>query len=308
MTDPIPAFVNESAGSAEAMVAALRAVGGFEVRPTDPAGLADSLRAAVADGARRVAVAGGDGTIACAASVLAGTPVQLAVLPGGTLNHFARDAGIPDEPDAAARLARDGAPTTADVAYVNGRLFHGTSSVGAYVVFVRTRERLERWCGYRIASVLAALRMFLGLRTFWVELETAGVSRRYRTPMVFIGVGEREPGAPKFGKRVEHGKRGLHVMVVQGRTRARMLAMALAAATRGRRWLRRSTMVDSFIVDHLRIEFARPVGTVSLDGELVRMQSPLEYQLARDALTVVAAGGPATKAKHEGERGMATEE
>jgi hypothetical protein len=31
----------------------------------------------------------------------------------------------------------------------------------------------------------------------------------------------------------------------------------------------------------------RPLGTVAIDGELVRMRAPLHYRIARGALTIV---------------------
>ena len=52
------------------------------------------MKELVGAGAKRLLVAGGDGTIATAAATLVDTPAELAVLPGGTLNHFARDLGI----------------------------------------------------------------------------------------------------------------------------------------------------------------------------------------------------------------------
>ena len=45
--------------------------------------------------AEAVVAGGGDGTVSAVASILAGTPVPLGVLPLGTLNHFAKDLGIP---------------------------------------------------------------------------------------------------------------------------------------------------------------------------------------------------------------------
>ena len=49
---------------------------------------------------------GGDGTLSCAAGQLAGTGRPLGILPLGTLNHLARDAGIPaDLEEAAAVIA-----------------------------------------------------------------------------------------------------------------------------------------------------------------------------------------------------------
>lgn len=45
--------------------------------------------------ATRLVVGGGDGTIAAAAQLLVEQTTELAILPLGTLNHFARDLGIP---------------------------------------------------------------------------------------------------------------------------------------------------------------------------------------------------------------------
>ena len=69
-------------------------------------------------------------TLARAASTLAGTTVALSVLPGGTLNHFARDHGIPLDPTEALALAVHGAAAPADVGYVNAQLFLNASCVG----------------------------------------------------------------------------------------------------------------------------------------------------------------------------------
>src|SRR5204863_85435 len=171
--------------------------------------------------------------------------------PGGTLNHFARDLGVSTEAAEALELALGGTCRGVDIGIVNGRAFLTTSSVGAYVRFVRIRERLERRFGYRFASTLAAFRILLQLRSFAVELEVDGKPRIYRTPLVFIGVGEREMQLPTLGSRVSDGKRGLHVMVVRGRSRARLLARALAAIVGERRVLERPGELRAYESDGL---------------------------------------------------------
>lgn len=291
---PIPAFVNPLAGSAAQASEALAAAGGaFAVQEMAPDALRDALREAVARGARRVVVAGGDGTIATAAGVLAGTGVELALLPGGTLNHFARDHGIPTDAAEAVQVAITGVARRVDVAEVNGELFLNTSAVGAYVVFVRTREQLERRMGYRLASLLAALRVLVTMRRFRVVLEVDGESRVYRTPLVFVGVGERELRVPVLGGRVEGGRRALHVLVVRSRTSTRALTLSLALAARGVRAVSRTAALDGFLVDACRIEMRRPIGYVALDGETRRLVAPLQYALRREALTVVVPQGEA---------------
>jgi diacylglycerol kinase family enzyme len=284
---PIPAFVNLESGSGKDARDALVAVGAFDIEICEPGSVDRQIERVVQAGADRVVIAGGDGTIAKAAAALVGQETALAIVPGGTLNHFARDHGIPTDKAKAAELSATGTTTTTDVATLNGRVFLNTSSVGAYVVFVRTRERLERHLGYRLATIVAALRLLGRVHAFTVELELDGTARRYRSALVFIGVGERKLQLPSLGSRAENGRRGLHVIVVRGGTWARLVAVGFSAAFGGNRAIARGALADSYVVDHCRIEFRRPRGRVALDGEIVEMVSPLEYRIERDALRIV---------------------
>lgn len=283
----IPAFVNPFAGNANAARAALESVGDFDVCDAPPTTLADQVRAAIARGAGRILIAGGDGSIASAAGALAGTGRELAILPCGTLNHLAKDLSLPLDLEQAAQVAKVGHSIPVDAAVVNDRIFLNTSSVGAYVTFVRSREALERRLGYKLASLVAAARLLMRMRTFRVRLQVEGVAREYVTPLVFIGVGERELRLPTLGARVPGGKVGLHVMVVRRRSGARTLALALAAAARGVSAVAATPAMDAFLVDSCRIE--RRARSVSIDGEIVHMVPPLNYRHVPGHLRVVVA-------------------
>jgi len=287
----IPAFVNNEAGTANDACAALAKDRTFRVERIAPNEIAARVREAIAGGARRILIAGGDGSIATAAGVLRGHQCELAILPGGTLNHLAQDLGLPEDLEAAVRVAAGAKTRTIDVGEVNGRIFLNTSSVGAYVTYVRTRERLERRLGYWLASGVAGLRILAHLRSIRVTLDVNGTEQEYLTPLVFVGVGERELRLPTLGARVEGGRRGLHVMVVRSRSGGRTLALALAAAARGVRAVSRTPAMRSFIVDHLRIEPRGGVltGDITLDGEIVSMRPPLDHQVVKDGLKVVVA-------------------
>ncbi len=287
MATRIPAIVNVASGTADEARKTLEQAAAFEVHAVKPEDIARTIRDVVGTGAKRILVSGGDGTIATAAAELLNTKAELAILPGGTLNHFARDLGVSTEAAEALELAANGDCRGVDVGVVNGHVFLNTSSVGAYVRFVRIRERLERRFGYRLASALAAVRILFQVRRFAVELEVDGTPRIYRTPLVFIGVGERELQLPTLGNRIADGKRGLHVMVVNSRSRARLLAIALAAVARGVDAVARTPELDSFLVERCRITLRRPTA-VAIDGELVAMHETLEYELRRDALQVVS--------------------
>jgi diacylglycerol kinase family enzyme len=281
------AFLNARCGNVDAAREALETAG-LEVEEIQPAHLFDQLKAAIDAGAKRVVVAGGDGTIATAAALVAKSKVELAILPGGTLNHFAKDHGIPTDLGKAAVLAGTGGEVVgADIGYVNDKVFLNTSSIGAYVTFVRDREGLEKKFGYKLASAVAFTRMFSELRTFGVTLETEGAKKTYRASMVFIGVGERELKMPTLGSRVKNGKRGLHVMIVRGRKPARLFAVALSAIAKGTKETADLPEFENFIVDRCTIDLKRTSTTIGLDGELKTLQTPLDYRIERDALRLV---------------------
>ncbi|HYU51335.1 MAG TPA: diacylglycerol kinase family protein, partial [Gemmatimonadaceae bacterium] len=284
------AFLNSRCGNAEKAREAL-AMAGFDLEAVEPHEIESTLKQAIDHGTKRILVAGGDGTIATAAALVARSDVELAILPGGTLNHFAKDHNIPTDLGKAALVAGDESSIVvgADIGYVNDCVFLNTSSIGAYVTFVRDRERFEKRIGYSIASFFAFVRTLSELRTFTVSFEVEGVKKTYRSSLVFIGVGERELKLPTLGARVKNGRRGLHVMIVRGRKRARLFAVGLAGIAKGTREAEKLPEFDEFIVDSCRIDLVRRHATIGLDGELKRMQTPLDYRLERGAIRLVVA-------------------
>jgi diacylglycerol kinase family enzyme len=288
MIPNLKAFLNDAGGSADAARKVLTKAG-FDVEAVDPSELERRLEAAIKGGTKRILVAGGDGTIATAAALVANKDIELAVLPAGTLNHFARDHGIPTDLNEAAVAATGGVVVGADIGYVDDSVFLNTSSIGAYVTFVRDRERLEKYVGYRIASLIAAVQTLYHLRTFSVTLEVEGGRKTYRSSLIFIGVGERELKMPTLGSRVKNGRRGLHVMIVRGHGKARLFTIALAAIAKGTKEASKLPEFENFVVDSCRIDLTRARATIGVDGELKKMRTPLDFRIERDALHLVTA-------------------
>jgi len=286
MPGRVPVFVNPTSGTAATVLAALRDEPRCEVREVRAGRIAAAVSAEVNAGSAAVVVAGGDGTLAAAAAVLAGTGTLLGVIPAGTLNHFAADHGIPADPAKALQVALDGTPASVDAGAVNGRVFLNTSAVGAYVVYVRLRERWEPLLGYYGASLVAALAAFARLNSFQVEVHLEGETRRYLSPLVFIGVGERDLRPPKLGSRHERGQRGLHLLIVKQTSRLRLLVMAVRALTRGIRPWAGESEVESLLVERCTVTLPRRRGRVAVDGEIAWAEAPLRYELRPDALRV----------------------
>ncbi len=118
-----------------------------------------------------------------------------------------------------------------------------------------------------------------------VRVQVEGTERVYRTPLVFVGVGERELRIPALGGRMDHGQRGLHLMIVRHRTGARLASLAIQAAARGVDAVSRTPAMDTIVVERCSIELLND--TASIDGELIPVDPPLEYEFLPDALTVV---------------------
>lgn len=117
----------------------LRALGA-EVRPARDL---DELRAAAA-GADRIAVAGGDGSVAPAAAVAAELGLALAVMPCGTANDFVRALELPDDVEEACRLAVEGERLrTLELCHMDGRPFVNVANGGLAAAAARRAEPLK---------------------------------------------------------------------------------------------------------------------------------------------------------------------
>ena len=191
-------------------------------------------RRAVANGARLVVAGGGDGTVSTVAAALVGTEASLGILPLGTLNHFAKDLGIPLDVSGAAAVIASGHTARVDVGEVNGRIFLNNSSVGLYPSLVYHREKSEdqgrgRW----VALALALSRVWRLYRRVRVSVSTGGVSRQIRTPFVFVGNNEYHLEGVRIGARARLDAGLLHVSMAPGLGRAEMLHV-LGRALAGR--------------------------------------------------------------------------
>ena len=233
-------------------------------------------------------VGGGDGTISAAASALVGTGTKLGILPLGTLNHFARDLGIPADLDEAARLIASGKERRVDVGEMNGRLFINNSAIGLYPLMVIDRDRQQEKLGRskRLALVVASLRTLMRFNhhrlTLTVNDDRTG---RVDTPLLFVGNNDYriDMGAPGQRERIDQGE--LCVLVMRKKTRRGFLAASLRAFI-GRR--RRDDMVRLEGVEKLRVAVPRTRLVVSLDGEVVSGEPPLDYRIRKKALRVIA--------------------
>ena len=245
-----------------------------------------AVREAVEKGAEVVVAGGGDGTIRSVASVLLGGSVPLAVLPVGTLNHFARDLGVPTDLAAAARVAVTGQPRALDVGEVNGEVFVNNSVLGFYPPVVRVRdwqrEKLER--GKWWATLTAAFRVLPKLPSLHVRLKADGVETDHRTRFVFVGNNEYEFNAFTYGARSRFDSGSLYLYVDKSQSRLGLLGVALLGLVRD---VKRTDRFDRWQLPEFTIETRTRAVPVYLDGEVIVMNPPLRYRTRPLALRVL---------------------
>ena len=250
--------------------------------------LVEAAKKALAAGAEVLVAAGGDGTVSAIASCVHGSNATMGVLPLGTLNHFARDLGIPDKlEDAVAVLAR-GTRLGVDVGEVNGRIFVNNASLGLYPDMVRDRIRQQRRLGWgkwpaMAWATIATLRRSPFLR-LTLEIEGREVVR-CRSPFVFIGNNDYVMEGFNIGGRQSLRDGKLSIYTTTRSSRIGMVTLALRALV-GR--LRQADDFAMAAARELRIDSPRRRLLIATDGEVTAMDTPLTFRLLHGALPVLA--------------------
>jgi len=280
-------IVNPHAGPDETSPADVAAVfPGSELREIEGEAVKGQIEQALAVSAPEfVAVAGGDGTIRCAAGVVAGTDVALLPVPAGTRNHFAKAVGIATV-EAAGEAAAGGRIRLVDVGEVNGEVFVNNANVGAYPRIVSERKTHERRWSKQTATLVAGLAQVRTLHKFTVTVDG---DASYQAWMVFVGNGRYGTSVFDVGVRdtLDGGLLDVRILRADGRlARLRVVLALLAGRVEG------SPMAELDRVRSVELAFDRGHIDVALDGEIVPMSTPLRFRCRPGALRVLVPAEP----------------
>lgn len=248
-----------------------------------------TVREALAAGLRTFVVAGGDGSVHHVAQALVNTEGILGVVPVGSVNHLARDLGVPiDDWRAALEIAVRGEIRQIDVGRVNGRYFLNSVMVGLYTTVSEYRERFRsmhsRWRAY-IKAARLALRHFPHVNLV-VEME--GRVETMRTQMFVVAVNSydlSQTGIVSPKTTFNDGRLSIYSLSFMSR-----LQFARAAAKYFRGKIGEVDGFRSVRVAQLRVDTGKRRLRISVDGELVEMQTPLQIAAVPSSLLVRAPG------------------
>lgn len=237
-------------------------------------------------GCEALVAGGGDGTVGAVAAVARAHGLPLGVLPLGTMNHFAKDLGMPTSLDDAAAAIAGAAPRAVDVAEANGDLFLNNASLGVYPRLVRLREQHRaRGAGKWLAALWATLAVLRRHPFFDVALRTTEQSTRRRTPFVMIANNAyRMAGLqPHARERLDGGE--LAVYTYQADQRSSLLVLGLRVVLFGVDRVRELEVQTS---PEVTVATPRQAPRLALDGELTDLRPPLVARILPRALVVLA--------------------
>lgn len=223
----------------------------------DPEQLTKTLEHA-GSAATALGVHGGDGSVNAAAQVAYETGKPLAVFPGGTLNHLARDIGIESVEDVT-RAVEQGSTVEIDIAEIDGQPFLNTASFGSYAELVDARERLEDRFG-KWPALVAALVSVLRDRAP-VEVEVDG--RRRRIWAIFIGNCRYRPAgfAPAYRPALDDGLLDVRILDAEPRFARTRLVLAVLTGT-----VARSSVYEQRYAREIKVRSDEPL-RLARDGE-----------------------------------------
>jgi diacylglycerol kinase family enzyme len=274
-------------GDGASLKETLEAAGLAVMTPTQGT-LPERLAAARDMSTGMVAIAGGDGSMACAAGILVKSGQALGIIPCGTMNLLAKDLGIPaDDRAEAVRILAQGRRRDIDMGEAGGQVFLCAVMFGTPARLGHFREEGRRR-GNGLAGWLhfgrATIRHLRRHRPLRLTVTIDGQKHRLRTPSLTVTVNALDDESGRmFGRTcLDGGELAAYVLRPSlGRDLPRILLNAL----RGRfardpavRMLRGRAMDIDGQTDGLR---------VLIDGEEHVMQSPVRLRIRPGALTVI---------------------
>jgi diacylglycerol kinase family enzyme len=231
-----------------------------------------------------VLAGGGDGTISAAAGIIHKTDKALAILPGGNMNLFARSLGIPLDIEPAIAALAAGEPKAVDIAFANDRPFIHEFSLGLHPEMIEERDRQK--FGSRLGKLIGGMRSLsraiLRPPRVRIRLENGDESQRaIVTSVLAISNNPYGEGHLPYADRVDTGELGVYIAHARKPAELAAIAARIPVGT----WAGMPQM-EVFTATHLRLTRRRSV-KAAIDGELVKMSSPVEVRIAPGGLNVI---------------------
>ncbi|WP_201063868.1 MULTISPECIES: diacylglycerol kinase family protein [Thiorhodovibrio] len=253
----------------------------------NPERFSQVLQERLGDDLCAIFVLGGDGTVLAVVEALHGAQIPVGILPGGTMNWLARDLGLPPDPEQALTALLNPALRQIDLGRVNGHPFLCACMVGVAALLARYRERhrqqprWRRWPGL----FLSALKLWGRYPHLRMSLVTNGQIHRLRSRTLVVVNNRVEPAVRLIpGRpRLDEGVLALYAMRRATLPRLRSLLARLMSEAWSIEDVLLTETGTSLCVELPGIKTL----PVLLDGEIRRLQAPLQFSIEARAVPVL---------------------
>jgi diacylglycerol kinase family enzyme len=233
-----------------------------------------------------ILVGGGDGTVMTAAQALAGKETPLAILALGTFNVLAKHLGYPDELSELLKIIKNNKTKKIDYVSLNDKIFLNHCWIGFYTKIMQQREKhkliLKR--SRFLKLLFNGLIFFKNTPIYQIEMNVNNETLLFKTPLVFIGNNAHDTTIFDFGDRKSLSTGLLSVNVLNCKSRWDLIK-AMAAIMTNR--FQQSHYLTQFSTDQLTINVTNKMINVVIDGELVKLDTPLEFVVHQKQLTMI---------------------
>jgi diacylglycerol kinase family enzyme len=224
---------------------------------------------------------GGDGTVNATANLAVRLDLPMGVIPSGTLNHFAKDMGLPMNPQEAADLISRGKLIAIDYGSINDRVFVNNANLGGYPEVVLKRDKLSILNNKWLSAIVASIQTFRRHQKQSFELSIDGQQHKVRAGSLFIGNNAYELQGLNFTSRQNLDQGNLQLVVIKtGRLRH--------LSSIGINFILRNSheKVDEYQAKELEIRSSHSDDNVAIDGEVIKLSMPLTIKIHAKALKV----------------------
>jgi diacylglycerol kinase family enzyme len=252
----------------------------YDLYDTNPEDLSETIKKCILK-YNTIIVGGGDGTIRTAAHHCAHTSIVLGVLPLGTLNHFAKELGLPISVDELVASLLKHQTSKIDLAKVNDLIFINNSSIGFYPKFADTREQYSKYYNKWLSYIPGFIQSLKRHKSFNITIKSKNLDLSLHTSFLMISNNVYTYEFPITIKRESFQKELLGLYYFKhGKIRIFKLIKSLFS--------NKNVFEINQSEYPIEIQFRHEKEiTISLDGETTKVKTPLHYETLPGSLILL---------------------
>ncbi|CEK11067.1 diacylglycerol/lipid kinase family protein [Legionella hackeliae] len=228
-----------------------------------------------------ILVGGGDGTIRTAAQWCANTNIILGVLPLGTMNHFAKELGLPLTIKEIITSIKNKDTMRIDLAEVNGKIFVNNSSIGFYPKLAKKRDYYSKYYPKFLSYIPSFLQTLRYHETFSITTKSNELNFSVHTSFFMISNNLYSYQFPATIGRDSFNQKNLGIYFLK-RGKLSLMKVINHIFRRANHFEIKSSKTP------IKIEIEnRDHINISLDGDTISMETPLIYRCLPDSLQIL---------------------